>query len=560
MTSSSQSDNYLAEAQALLEGFPGGAVLTDIDGGVHAANGAGVALSSLLRDDERPEFLNIVARAAENQTIVVDTVELEGEGGIITLEIVVIPHLIGSGNERDHRFLLLARDMTMEKNLRTALTDSRQRYKDLVEVSSDFTWETGKDGRFVFVTPKGALGYAADDLVGKPFANIVVHPDEWDPMPFLANRSFEDIEILLRRKDETIALVVLSSIPVFDREKNHTGNRGVCRDITYERAQEEALGRARQRKELLNFIAKSIRDELNPMDMLTTAAKATTRGLDAKGCCIYRKDLKGHFIQASEHNTPDGINGIEQAIPQLAALDDGEIWQTAMDNKTILAAPTRYRGTVNGAVCLWRPEDQNDWDDDHRMLVNDIANQLGIANEQIANHQRILTMSRTDAMTGMLNRRAFFEEELPRRLARLEKDKKGAALLYVDMDNFKMVNDVKGHQAGDDAILMLRDLLIEHSRPGDESARLGGDEFAVWLDGIPPDRVEDRTKELLKASERLRAFSGSPDKPLGISIGVAIYDPNKPEDLDSLVARADEAMYVIKHGEKGGYHIAPPPE
>jgi len=61
----------------------------------------------------------------------------------------------------------MARDMTMERNLRTALVESRQRYKDLVEVSSDFSWETNVNGEFIFVSPKGALGYQAEELINK---------------------------------------------------------------------------------------------------------------------------------------------------------------------------------------------------------------------------------------------------------------------------------------------------------------------------------------------------------------------------------------------------------
>ena len=162
-------------------------------------------------------------------------------------------------------------------------------------------------------------------------------------------------------------------------------------------------------------------------------------------------------------------------------------------------------------------------------------------------------------MTGLLNRRAFCEEDLPRRVARLERNRNTAALFFVDMDNFKRVNDVHGHQAGDDALLYLRDLLMEMSRPGDVIARLGGDEFAMWLDGISREVSEKRAARLIKASQALRKFSGDDDHPLGISVGVAIYDPEDNESLDSLMIRADAAMYEVKNAGKGGYHMAGPP-
>ena len=161
-------------------------------------------------------------------------------------------------------------------------------------------------------------------------------------------------------------------------------------------------------------------------------------------------------------------------------------------------------------------------------------------------------------MTGLLNRRAFFEEELPRRVARLERSRRSAALFYVDMDNFKRVNDVHGHQKGDEAIMFLRDMLMDFSRPGDVIARLGGDEFAMWLDGISGDVTEQRANALIEKSRAMEQFSGDRQHPLGISVGIALYDPNSGEKLDDLVARADSAMYAIKNAGKGGFYMAPP--
>lgn len=132
-------------------------------------------------------------------------------------------------------------------------------------------------------------------------------------------------------------------------------------------------------------------------------------------------------------------------------------------------------------------------------------------------------------------------------------------MFYVDMDNFKRVNDVHGHQAGDDAILYLRDMLINFSRPGDLVARLGGDEFAMWLDGIDEPTSRKRAAQLISESKSMVSMSGDDDHPLGISVGVAFFDPNAGESLDDLLVRADAAMYAVKRANKGGFEMAPPP-
>ncbi|MBT4740635.1 MAG: GGDEF domain-containing protein [Rhodospirillaceae bacterium] len=160
-------------------------------------------------------------------------------------------------------------------------------------------------------------------------------------------------------------------------------------------------------------------------------------------------------------------------------------------------------------------------------------------------------------MTGLLNRGAFLEA-LTRQLHHLGREPDNAALMYLDLDNFKAVNDTKGHQAGDEALLKLRDILIQQTRPTDLVSRLGGDEFAVYLTGANTDIAESRATKFLEAAEELKAFSGSPDKPLGLSIGLAVLDRDKPEPLDKLLARADSAMYDAKRSGKGQFAIAPP--
>jgi diguanylate cyclase (GGDEF)-like protein/PAS domain S-box-containing protein len=488
-------------------------------------------------------------------TVVAGTIALKGSKGEIVLEITVVPAF--GGAEGDGRLLVLARDMTMERNLRTALVESRQRYKDLVEISADFSWEVDSKGAFVFVSPKGALGYKAEELVNRPAAAFVVNPEEYSPLPFLADRQIENVELWMRHANGTTTCVVVAALPVYDAAGQWRGARGNCKDVTEERESEAALARARHREQLLNYIVSTIRDEVEPTNMLTAAAAATARALGATGCQIHRLSGKDRFVVAAEYGTVEGIEGLGDILKTLKGGTD--VKAITLGGWHVLTTATHYRHAVNGTLSMWRAEAKGPWNDDHHLLIGDVSNQLGIANEQIANHERIVALSRTDGMTGLLNRRAFFEEELPRRLVRLERNRQTAALYYVDMDNFKLVNDVRGHQAGDEAILALRDMLMEFSRPGDVIARLGGDEFAMWLDNISNEVAVKRAETLIKGSTRLRQFSGSEERPLGVSVGVAPYPPTESETLDDLLARADAAMYAVKHAGKGGYRVAPPP-
>ena len=361
------------------------------------------------------------------------------------------------------------------------------------------------------------------------------------------------------REGETTCMV-LSCVPLVAEQEGGAkwvGTRGVCRDVTDERENESALARARRREQHLNYIVSTIREELEPHNMLSAAAAATSRALGVAGCRIYRRDEEGALQIAAEHGNTEGLEGLDGKLDSL--IDGGQVIEETIGKWQVLATATKYRKGVNGVISLWKADGEEGWEDDHQLLISDVANQLGIANEQISNHERIVALSRTDGMTGLLNRRAFYEEDLPRRISRLQRSREMAALFFLDMDNFKLVNDVHGHQAGDDAIMFLRDMMMEMSRPGDVIARLGGDEFAMWLDGISPEATEKRAARLLKASRAMEKFSGDKKFPLGISVGIAMYDPERNEPLDALVARADAAMDAVKKSGQGGFKLAPSP-
>jgi len=539
----------------LLDGYPDAAVIVLGDVTVIAANDKGKVLKTLLDHGEISEIPGMISEAEAKKRVIVGSVMLSGSKGEIFLDITVVP-LYENGVSSDARYMVLSHDVTMERNLRSALVESRQRYKDLVEVSSDFSWEVGEDGTFSFVSPSGVLGFTPEQLVGKQPKDFVLNAEDYNPLLFLSDRNERNVEIWMRTSGGDRACVVGSSRPLTGPDGQWMGARGICRDVTVERDREAALRSAREREQLLNRIVRSIRDEVDPLNMLNKAAATTSQALGASGCRIYRHDEEQGLVLAAEYGKLGVPEDEKKFLAKMEA--EGTTISVLAGPWRTLITPTHYRQEMNGAICIWKPLEDSEWDTNYFILLGDVANQIGIANEQSANHERIVNLSRTDSMTGLLNRRAFFEEELPRRFARLEKDGQGAALFYLDMDNFKQVNDVHGHQRGDDAIFCLREVMLEHSRPGDALVRLGGDEFAMWLDGMSPDVAIERVETILEGSKCLRQFSGDERNPLGVSIGVAMYDPAENETLESLVARADGAMYEVKNNGKGGYRIAPP--
>ncbi|MGC2857046.1 diguanylate cyclase domain-containing protein [Novispirillum sp. DQ9] len=531
----------------------------DPQGRLTQAEPADGPLAAALRRGEVAELSALVLPVLHGGTAQIGAVQIDGADGVMAYDLTALPL-------DDGGVLVLGRDVTLHHNLRAALVESRQRYKDFVEISSDFAWETGGDGTFVFVSPRGALGHAAADLVGRDPADLVLEREAGDEiLPFHTHSAVDAAELWLRCRDGAAACVRIAAKPIYARDGRWMGARGVCRDVTRERERDAQLSRARNRERILNHIVRTFRDEVEPKNMLQVAAETVARGVGAAQCHIFRRQTDGEvaphtirsFVPAARHGDFEFTLG----LPILDRLgDDDELIEMTLHGYDVLAAPTRYHHAVNGCIVLWRGEDRGPWGADDRLLIADIADQIGIANEQIAAHENIVRISRTDGLTSLFNRRAFFEE-LNRRFQRLLRDGSSAALMYVDLDNFKMVNDIKGHAAGDAVLCAVRDLLITYTRPTDLVARLGGDEFAIWLEGADALVAEKKARVLLdRALEDLAPRSGSPDHPLSLSIGVAVYQPGRPESMDALIARADSAMYTIKRGGKGSFALAPPAE
>lgn len=500
----------------------------------------------------RARAVAVLAVAAPRQ----DTVTLTSRGDDLTLELLAMPRPDAGV------VLVTMQDRSLETSLKNALIDSRRRYRDLVELTGTLAWETDAAGVLTFVSRRDALGYGEKDLLGKPAAATLTRGlDDMEALPFAAPMPIEAAEIGLRDAAGKVVPHLVSAMPLFDEQARWQGARGVCRDVSRDRDRDRRLARALQRERLVAQVLGTFRREVEPMQMVATAVEAIGKGLAASGCQAWmatpslvadppRFELLAAFGECGVGNVADRALSLRQL--QRPVMVEVEHWR-------VLMAPAWCRDQGNGLLVLWRFEDEARWTDGDLDLVSGFAAHVAIAIEQVHQHRRLIAIAQTDPLTGLLNRRGF-NEEVRRRLARMQRSPHPAALMYVDLDNFKAVNDVHGHSAGDDVLVFVRDLLRNNTRPTDLVARVGGDEFVLWLDGAGRDAAEKRARLLQAATASLRRFSGDPQQPLGMSIGVVMYDPRTHESFEELVARADALMYKVKKEGKGGFAIADAPE
>ncbi len=164
-----------------------------------------------------------------------------------------------------------------------------------------------------------------------------------------------------------------------------------------------------------------------------------------------------------------------------------------------------------------------------------------------------------DSLTGLANR-WMFGQHFEQAIQRANRSGRPLALLLLDLDDFKGINDAHGHAVGDQVLMEVARRLRGALRAGDVLARLGGDEFTILMRGKPsPQELQQFLDRLLQIFDTPFALPDTDgvQVTLGVSIGVAAHPP-LPAQVDELLTRADHAMYEAKRGGKGSVHYAVP--
>ena len=165
--------------------------------------------------------------------------------------------------------------------------------------------------------------------------------------------------------------------------------------------------------------------------------------------------------------------------------------------------------------------------------------------------EKLIAMAFMDDLTGLYNRRGLFTlgDKL---LKMVRREKKGFFMLYVDLDNLKIINDTMGHEEGNSALIDSADILREHFRESDIIARVGGDEFVVLPILITGETTKAIISRLQKAVESHNCTNDRNYK-LSLSAGIAYYDPESNFSLDELLDQGDKSMFKLKKHKKRHY-------
>jgi diguanylate cyclase (GGDEF)-like protein/PAS domain S-box-containing protein len=238
----------------------------------------------------------------------------------------------------------------------------------------------------------------------------------------------------------------------------------------------------------------------------------------------------GHPMPAREA-APAALSG------DVASGDDGNCW---------LVMPLVAQQETIGALAL-RSDPDTRFSDKDKELLHFVSEQVAIAIDRAQMKAELLRAAQYDELTGLPNRR-LFQDRIRSAVARCVRKQGSLAVLYVDVDDFKQVNDSLGHASGD---LLLREVARRLQlcvRESDTVARLGGDEFVVLLEDVQ--RQEDAEAVADKIREAMKQPMEIDGRAMWIlaSIGIALY-PEHGREIEQLLTYADEAMYSDKRSK-----------
>lgn len=434
--------------------------------------------------------------------------------------------------------------------LRLALLDSRQRLREMVALAADFAFETDAAGCFTFVTPDPALGWTADALLGRPASDLLLDPPTSGFDPFRPRIALRGRRVWVRRADGTSACLSFSLAPMADG-----GARGIGQDVTANDDWTAAAAAALRRGEVLDHILGRMRQEVMAPRMMQATLSALLDAMGAEGICVLDPLGDGETPSVlAEAGLP--VREMPPLVPALLrTAGDAPAQRMAPDGRPLLVCPSQTRFGEQAALAVWRAPGGRAWDAEDAALASSATGLVRVILEHEAIQREMFRQARTDPLTALLNRRSFLDE-MARRIDRLDREGVPGTLMFVDLDNFKRLNDSHGHDAGDQALCIVGNLLRDTVRPADLVARLGGDEFALWLDGADELVAAERAEAMCLNGPVVLAHLATEGCRVGFSIGIATRWPGRGEDVDALIHRADQIMYEVKRAGRGHWRVS----
>jgi diguanylate cyclase (GGDEF)-like protein/PAS domain S-box-containing protein len=442
-------------------------------------------------------------------------------------------------------YWLLTQNLKTREKMQRSVAESEALYKDLFDGTSDLIHLVSPDGRYLYTNRawREALGCSLEEIPNLRMENVI-HPEDLSLAKqllarLLAGEVISNIEVRLRAKDgRVINIEGSSSCRYVDGKPFST--RGIYRDVTEKkRADAERARLISILEEAPDFIGSATLDG---------KVQSANRAFRQLRNLPDNADLSQISI-AGVHPEWGNRKLQEEAIP--TALKSG-VWRG--DNVLIdhqgreipvsqtIVVHHNHLGEPAFISTLCRDISES----------KRVAETLQEAKDQLKNAlQREQEISRTDTLTKLPNRRAFYETLEAERVRSL-RYRHPLTVAYVDLDNFKKVNDSLGHAEGDEVLMSVAATLRTNLRASDFVARIGGDEFAIALP-----QTDARSSETVLKKLQVSLLEAMASRNSGVTFSIGAVNFMEPRDsLDTLIQIADGIMYMVKTRGKNGVSVA----
>jgi diguanylate cyclase (GGDEF)-like protein/PAS domain S-box-containing protein len=456
------------------------------------------------------------------------------------------------------------------------ISEGGEDYRRLVERLPAIVYasELGEHGRWRYVSPQieDILGYTPEEWLADPTLwSRSLHPEDreraisQETRRTIGNRNPPPLDYRMITRDGRTVWILDEAVLEPD-ELGVPVWHGVLYDITERKKAEQELRRSAAQQAAVARLGGTALKDGAPDTLMGEAAAVLTEIAGVEGACVWEVGRDGRRLRLRA-GLEDRLVGSERASAALdshagAALDSGlhvivDDWSKetrfsmppalrVVGIRSSLAVPIEGKERPFGVLDIHSTE-PNRFTPQDVHFVQASANVLADAIERHAADQALRHRVLHDSLTGLPNRLSFVDS-LNDALRRSTASGSPVGILFLDLDNFKLINDSMGHHAGDELLRAVAPRLRSHLRPGDIVARFGGDEF-----GILVDRLADED-EALAIADRIAVAFAEPyamhgvDHFVSASIGIAVARPSarEPVDAELLIRDADAAMYRAK--------------
>jgi len=476
----------------------------------------------LMGEKEIKHFEEKIKSASEGEVLRFLWTFRRKDGGVFDAEVILEP-----GNVPDGGFVKASID-------RICLPKSSEELYEIFAHEAPLGIYILREGRFVFVTPKitECSGFRAEELIGR-HALSLVHPEDREKtrlaaIEMLKGKRTAPYEFRIITKTGNLRWIMETVIPIyFNNRREVLGN---FMDVTDHRWAEDTL---KEREERYRSILEHIEDGYYELDIKGNFSFFNNACLRILG--YPREELSSlHYLTLTHEDHREETARIVDRVIKTGKSDRLFNW--------LIKRKDGFLRHIDATLTPIRGKDGN---------ISGIRGIMRDVTEQKKAEETITYMAYHDALTGLPNR-LLFNDRLNVALERARRNKHKLAVMMLDLDNFKEINDTLGHEVGDQLLQGVGNRLRGRLRKGDTVARMGGDEFMLLLPEIK--QQEDALIVARKIIDSfLRPFFiDSKELRVTASLGVAIY-PDDGEDFDTLKRKADLSMYAAKETGKNNY-------